>query len=82
MMSADAEVAQLAGQRAAEAVAILRILQQRTSAGTVWSSEDPSIVTPDLWVGFLGPAVSVALHSGGVGHTVISPQWLRRCARF
>ncbi|MEU4549556.1 lanthionine synthetase LanC family protein [Nonomuraea dietziae] len=81
MLTADARVAPLAARRATQAVAILRLLHQRTPAGTVWSSENPAIVTPDLWVGFLGPAASVALHAGRVRESVISLAWLRRCAQ-
>lgn len=81
MLAADARVAPLAKLRATQALAVLRLLQQRIPAGTVWSSEDTSTITPDLWVGFLGPAASIALHAGAVTDPVISLGWLRRCAR-
>ncbi|MFF4448269.1 lanthionine synthetase LanC family protein [Streptomyces sp. NPDC001502] len=69
-----------ARHRIAQATDALRLLHHAQGGATVWSSEHPSVVTPDLWVGFLGPATQLALASAGSAHAVLSPQWLRRCA--
>ncbi len=42
--------------------ATLRLLHKTKNGLSVWSSEDPSVITPDLWVGFLGPATALLLH--------------------
>jgi tRNA A-37 threonylcarbamoyl transferase component Bud32 len=65
--------------RAHEAAEVLRLTRQQTPFGSVWGSESPTTVTPDLWVGFLGPATQLALLSVGVDEPLISPSWLRRC---
>ena len=75
-----ASVEGLAAQRELEAVAALRILQQRRDGNSVWSSEDPREITPDLWVGFLGPAASLAVHTAGSADALISAGWLTTCA--
>lgn len=50
---------------AAKVVRSLRILQQPHHGHAAWISDDPSIVTPDLWVGFMGPAAALAQHCAG-----------------
>jgi hypothetical protein len=75
-----AAVDEFAALREQEAVAALRILQQRRGGRSVWGSEDPRGVTPDLWVGFLGPAVSLALQSAGSRDGLLSAAWLGVCA--
>jgi hypothetical protein len=77
---ASAEMARLAFRRTAEAVAALRTLQQRRDGRSMWSSEDPNEYTPDLWVGFLGPAASLALYTANQVHSILSPEWLGACA--
>ncbi len=46
-----------------------------------WTSDDPAIVTPDLWVGFLGPASALARHAAGLRDALLSPAGLARIAR-
>ncbi|WP_456294158.1 class III lanthionine synthetase LanKC N-terminal domain-containing protein [Streptomyces chartreusis] len=58
----------------------LRLLHLTRDGDTVWPSEEPSVVTPDLWVGFLGPAAQLALAASGSANAVLSPAWLRRCS--
>ncbi|WP_406099758.1 lanthionine synthetase LanC family protein [Streptomyces sp. NBC_01013] len=58
----------------------LRMLHHTQGSASVWSSESPSVVTPDLWVGFLGPAVQLALANADSDQAVLSPTWLQRCA--
>lgn len=58
----------------------LRLLHVTQAGGTVWSSERPSLVTPDLWVGFLGPATQLALAASGSADATLSPRWLQRIA--
>lgn len=47
---------------AAKVVRSLRILQQPHRDHAAWISDDPAIITPDLWVGFMGPAAALAQH--------------------
>ncbi|WP_437113680.1 lanthionine synthetase LanC family protein [Streptomyces roseoverticillatus] len=58
----------------------LRLLHLTRDGDTMWPSEDPSVVTPDLWVGFLGPAAQLALAASGSADAMLSPAWLRRCS--
>ncbi|WP_158997780.1 lanthionine synthetase LanC family protein [Streptomyces aureus] len=69
-----------ARRRASELAASLRLLHHSRDGATVWSSERPSLVTPDLWVGFLGPATQLALAAAGSNQAMLSPQWLQRCS--
>ena len=49
-----------ASNKALNVVATLRALYLRRAGGHGWSSENPEQITPDLWVGFLGPASALA----------------------
>jgi hypothetical protein len=70
-----------AHHRAARLVATLRLLMERRDGLTVWSAEGPEMITPDLWVGFLGPAVALARYAAGFTDSVVSPEWLVACSR-
>lgn len=66
--------------RTARIAAALRFLHQRIEGKSVWCSDDPRIITPDLWVGFLAPATALALYATGTQESILSPRWLRKCA--
>jgi class IV lanthipeptide synthase len=66
---ADAE------ERATRVAAALRLLMQRKAGLAVWASEGPEMTTPDLWVGFLGPAVALARHGAATPGAILSPDW-------
>ncbi|QEH31579.1 Serine/threonine-protein kinase PknA [Aquisphaera giovannonii] len=68
-----------AARRGARIEAVLRLLQQRRGGGVVWSSEDPEVITPDLWVGFLGPAAALAMGTRPGHAPLLSGPWLREC---
>lgn len=65
--------ARLAHERARCCARALQCLQLQHDVGQVWASDDPSIVTPDLWIGFLGPATALALFSANVQDAMFSP---------
>ena len=58
-------------------VQALRALELRERGTSRWVSEDPNVITPDFWVGFLGPAVELALWSRARKAPLWSPMWLR-----
>jgi serine/threonine protein kinase len=60
---------------------VLLVLRQRRNGLTVWCSEDPAVITPDLWVGFLGPATAIALSLINCEHSLLSSSWLRIVAK-
>lgn len=68
----------LAQERARRCASALRCLQLQHEVGRVWASDDASIVTPDLWIGFLGPATTLALFSANVQDAMLSPATFRR----
>jgi lantibiotic modifying enzyme len=70
-------IADLKAKKAAEA---LRLLHQKQNGNIVWHSEDYKIVTPDLWVGFLGTACSSCLYSTGIRQSIFSSAWLKKCS--
>jgi hypothetical protein len=70
----------IAAQRADRAAAALRLMARRQNGLCVWGAEDPDIITPDLWVGYLGPATALALHGRGIQHSILSSSWLSACA--
>lgn len=59
---------------------VLLTLRQRKNGLSVWCSEDPSVVTPDLWLGFLAPATALALDLADCNHSLLSSSWLRAVA--
>jgi hypothetical protein len=65
----------------ATACGLLENLRFVGSAGDVWGSEAPTTVTPDLWVGFLGPAAATAMTAVRCGEALLSAGWLARCSR-
>ena len=60
---------------------ILLALRQRPNGLSVWCSEDSSVITPDLWLGFLAPATAMALDLVDCNHSLLSSSWLRAVAR-
>jgi hypothetical protein len=70
-----------AQERAALIVATLRLLAERRSGDTVWMSEEPETITPDLWVGFLGPAVALARDAAIAEGSMFSPEWFIACSK-
>ena len=72
----------LANRRAARVTAALRLLQQRREGLSAWSSENPDVFTPDLWVGFLGSAAVLSMSIVSGNDALLSGSWLRRCSEF
>jgi len=72
----------LAQAKSATVARALRILHVKVEGRAAWTSDDPDVVTPDLWIGFLGPASALAMHAGGVRDALLSPAWLATCARL
>ncbi len=71
---------ELALSQAGKTVRALRLLHHKRKGKITWCSDDPAVTTPDLWIGFLGPATALALHAGGFAAPLLSPQWLAACA--
>lgn len=71
---------QRASGRSRTAANVLRLQLQRTGGLSIWASEDPRRLTPDLWVGFLGPATALALYSQNKPVPLLSGTWLTTCA--
>ena len=69
-----------AASRADRAAAGLRLHLRREDGLCIWGAEDPQVFTPDLWVGFLGPASALSLHAMRVSDPILSGTWLRSCA--
>ncbi|WP_211234966.1 lanthionine synthetase LanC family protein [Azohydromonas australica] len=81
MLGGLPRLSDLSQARAGKCTTALRLLhqrqrQQRTEPHCFWGSDDPSIVTPDLWIGFLGPACALAMHAAGSSDALLSPAWL------
>lgn len=71
----------LAALRVRQGAEIMRTLAQERGDNLVWGSEDPRTITPDLWVGFLGPSVNLAMAAIGSVDAMMSRPWLLRCAK-
>jgi class IV lanthipeptide synthase len=54
----------------------LRVLHDEVDGKACWCSDDPQITTPDLWIGFLGPAAALAMHAAGVNSALLSAEWI------
>lgn len=55
----------------------LRVFHQKRNGRIVWGSENPRTITPDLWVGLLGPSVALALNANDSPHAMFSKQVLQ-----
>lgn len=71
----------LAQARSGKVANALRLMHIKVDRRCTWPSDDPGIVTPDLWVGFLGPATALALHACGSRNPLLSSAWLTTCTR-
>ena len=69
-----------AHDRARKVARALRITHVKVGTRCAWLSDDREVITPDLWIGFLGPASALAKHSAGVGDALLSVSWLAACA--
>jgi len=70
----------LAESRAGKVARALRVLHVKIDGRCVWTSDDPDIVTPDLWIGFLGPATALVMHAARVKSSLLSGHWLTECS--
>ena len=80
MLQAVPRFAALARSRARKVAHALRCLHVKVDGRCVWTSDDPAIITPDLWIGFLGPASALARHAAGVRDALLSSPGLARIA--
>jgi hypothetical protein len=80
MVGDIARFRELAAGQAGKAARALRLLHHKVEGRVSWRSDDPSIDTPDLWIGFLGPATALALHAAQNTRPLLSGDWLRACA--
>jgi lantibiotic modifying enzyme len=65
---------------ASRAASVLRLQMRRKGALAVWGADEPETISPDLWVGFLGPANALALHARRINDPLFSGAWLRTCS--
>jgi len=72
---------EFAGPKAARAARKLRALHCQQAGLTVWPSEDPRVFTPDLWVGFMGAAVTLAAFGGQKRCSIFDAALLRDVCR-
>ncbi|QDT85312.1 Serine/threonine-protein kinase PknL [Gimesia chilikensis] len=70
----------LAAQRAHRVSKALQILCDENGATCAWVSDDPEVTTPDLWVGFSGPASALAKYSAQITSPLLSGGWLKVCS--
>jgi len=62
-------LAQIQSHKVARA---LRCMHVKVDGKCVWTSDDPAIITPDLWIGFLGPASTLARHTADLRNALLS----------
>lgn len=80
MISGIERHAGLAAHKVGQLAASLDFMRQDAGGGGVWISDDPSIVTPDLWVGFMGPAAALSLALEGQVRPILDGGLLREIA--
>lgn len=79
MLSGIRRFQTFAAARAVKVVRALRCAHSKQDGACVWVSDDPDVVTPDLWIGFLGPATALALHASRSCWPLLSGEWLTAC---
>jgi tRNA A-37 threonylcarbamoyl transferase component Bud32 len=80
MISAMERHRRLAADKIGRLAASLDFMRIGKGGRDVWISDDPSIVTPDLWVGFMGPAAALALAVQDEKRTLLDGGLLRDAA--
>ena len=71
---------ELACAKSGKTARALRTVHEKIEGRITWCSDDPTIRTPDLWIGFLGPATALAMHASDCRSPLISSAWLQSCA--
>jgi hypothetical protein len=79
LLASIPEFAEISLRHLRHTLRTIRLLSDRVDGVTVWCSDDPRVVTPDLWIGFLAPATAVALYACGTKDALLSASWLRDC---
>jgi serine/threonine protein kinase len=79
MLMAIPRHAGFARDRAQSIAASLRLQYQRHQGDGCWGAEEPQLITPDLWLGFLGPASALALYYHKSTDPLLSKEWLSKC---
>ena len=83
MLRAVPRFSTLARMQSHKVARALRCMHVKVDGKCVWTSDDPAIITPDLWIGFLGPASALARHSADLhGALLSSPSLLRMALPF
>jgi serine/threonine protein kinase len=82
MLSAIPRFKQLAAAQAGKAVRALRLVHHKKDGKIAWYSDNPLVTTPDLWIGFLGPATALSLHAASSSAPLCSGRWLEDCANY
>jgi hypothetical protein len=78
MLSNDPALIQRAEEQCGRCVDALRRIHIKRGGRIMWHSEEPSVTTPDLWIGFLGPASALSLYLSGSRSPLLSERWLRQ----
>jgi len=71
----------VAKRECAQVVNSLRYLEQEYCGGMVWSAEDPAEITPDLWVGFMGPVATISQYAAGRTGAILSLESISESVR-
>ena len=79
LLQGSSEHSQLAENQMYATIRKLRILSYRKQNMITWMSDIQGSFTPDLWVGFLGPATSLAMCLAGRKESILSLAWIREC---
>lgn len=79
MISRLPAYAEVSKRQIAKVARALRI-QWGSGDHGLWASDDLAVTTPDLWVGFMGPASALALLSTDIRRPLLSGEVLRHCA--
>jgi hypothetical protein len=79
ILEGDPRFAHVGSRYSRRVIRTIRLLHDRVNGAAIWCSDDPRVVTPDLWIGFLAPATAMALYDCGTRDALLSGSWLREC---
>ncbi|MGE3977580.1 MAG: lanthionine synthetase LanC family protein [Nitrospira sp.] len=80
MLRAVPRYSTLARMQSHKVAHALRCVHVKVDGKCVWTSDDTAIITPDLWIGFLGPASALARHTADLHDALLSSPALLRMA--
>jgi serine/threonine protein kinase len=80
MLSKIKEYKKISNSQIVEILHVLKIMHVKKKRAIIWTADEPTVISPDLWVGFLGVLSSASHLMSGNTSSFLSEKWLKKCS--